>query len=79
MDWMIVARFPEGDVGPYFFSVPRQGCIWGQGSKTTSLDNAQIYCTWEYLLFMVNSTRKTARYKVTLRRIRVTIVAVEKQ
>jgi hypothetical protein len=79
MDWMNVARFPERDVGPYFFSVPRQGCIWGQGFKSTSLDNAQIYCTWEYLLLKVNSTRQTTGYKVTLRRIHVTIVAVEKQ
>ena len=80
---MKVARFPEGDVVPYSFSVSRQGSIWGQGWKTISLDNAQVYVTWGYLflyhyLLKVNSTRQTVQYNVTLRCVRATIIAVEK-
>ena len=84
MDWMNVARFPDGDVGPYFFSLQPQGCIWGQGSKTTSLDNAQVFVTWEYL-FLYRHLRKEIlqdrQWTITwaLRRVRVTIVAVETQ
>jgi len=72
MDWMDVARFPDGDVGPYLFSWQRQGCIWGQGPKTTSLGNVQVFVTWEYLflyhhLRKVNSTRQTMDYDVKIK------------
>ena len=67
MEWMDVARFPDGDVGPYLFSLQRQGCFWREGSKTTSLDNARVFVTWEYLILYhrlrkVNSTIQTVDY-----------------